>query len=266
MDFVNGIVVIYSCLLIARCYLVSYWSWENTVVDHEVKSYLGEETTLPSFIAWFLGRENNKLAPLCLVVPLFGAFLYNTVGGAQLSRAKATAIFAMELVTLLIGVYLLDSMDFSTFCCFFLLVMSGAVLVFTDLENQTLPDEWIGLICICGLVGATQDMTGIVAKEAVIGAIIAFVFLYVLRVVYSAFIGSEALGLGDVKLMASLCLFVEITSFPYLLTVSAFAFVIYGLIYKAINDVTDRMLHIAFGPFLILAAFSEIFLGGSAYI
>ena len=95
-----------------------------------------------------------------------------------------------------------------------LLALAGLILVFTDLETRTLPDEvTLGTLALGLLVAAVRDRTAAEPgapfwaahghlAEAALGAAAGAAFLELVRRVYAALRGQEGMGGGDVKMLA----------------------------------------------------------------
>jgi leader peptidase (prepilin peptidase)/N-methyltransferase len=95
-----------------------------------------------------------------------------------------------------------------------LLALAGLILVFTDLETRTLPDEvTLGTLALGLLVAAVRDRTAAEPgapffsahghlAEAVLGAAAGAAFLELVRRAYAALRGQEGMGGGDVKMLA----------------------------------------------------------------
>jgi len=95
-----------------------------------------------------------------------------------------------------------------------LLALAGLILVFTDLETRTLPDEvTLGTLALGLLVAAVRDRTATGPGapfwaahghlvEAALGAAVGAAFLELVRRAYAALRGQEGMGGGDVKMLA----------------------------------------------------------------
>jgi leader peptidase (prepilin peptidase)/N-methyltransferase len=95
-----------------------------------------------------------------------------------------------------------------------LLALAGLILVFTDLETRTLPDEvTLGTLALGLLVAAVRDRTASAPGapfwaahghlvEAALGAAAGAAFLELVRRAYAALRGQEGMGGGDVKMLA----------------------------------------------------------------
>jgi leader peptidase (prepilin peptidase)/N-methyltransferase len=95
-----------------------------------------------------------------------------------------------------------------------LLALASVILVATDLETRTLPDEvTLGTLALGLLVAALRDRGASRAgepflaahahlAEAVLGAAVGAAFLELVRRAYAALRGGEGMGGGDVKMLA----------------------------------------------------------------
>ena len=94
-----------------------------------------------------------------------------------------------------------------------LLALAGVILVATDLETRTLPDEvTLGTLALGLVVAAVRDRAAPAGEsflsghahlvEAVLGATAGAAFLELVRRAYAAVRGGEGMGGGDVKMLA----------------------------------------------------------------
>lgn len=95
-------------------------------------------------------------------------------------------------------------------------------LIVHDLRSLTLPDR---LVAVLGLAGigyhGSTGWTHAAPPEALGGAAVGAALLYALRLAYLRLRAIEAIGLGDVKLIAAAGLWVGIWAIPALLAVAA---------------------------------------------
>lgn len=130
-------------------------------------------------------------------------------------------------------------------------------LIFIDLRTQLLPDSltlsllWLGLLAnINGLYTPLP--------QAVIGAIVAYLSLWIFINIYYLLTGKIGMGGGDFKLFAGLGAWFGVTSLPYILVTASIPGIIFGGGYLLISG-KSRNTPIPFGPFLGLAGLVFIF-------
>jgi leader peptidase (prepilin peptidase)/N-methyltransferase len=124
-------------------------------------------------------------------------------------------------------------------------------LTFIDFDTTLLPDQitypilWLGLL--------TNYFGGIVAlHDAVIGALVGYLFLWGTYWAFKLATGKEGMGHGDFKLFAGLGAWLGWTALPGTILVAAIA----GLVYALGRIVTKAQASsepIPFGPFLAVA-------------
>lgn len=115
------------------------------------------------------------------------------------------------------------------------LFLSGCGLLFWlalyDLKHMRLPNIYVYLFALCGLFfHAVTSFIYLDKMEVILGGALAFILLYVIRAVSSRVYKREALGFGDVKLLAAAGLWLGPMGFSYALTLGAFCVVLYGLL------------------------------------
>jgi len=146
------------------------------------------------------------------------------------------------------------------------LVFSLALLVetFIDLEHQIIPDAItlpgivIGLAASCGfpgIQGETLHWAGFL--KSFIGMIAGGGFFYLIGVLAERILKKEALGGGDIKLLAMIGAFLGWQAVAWTIFVSSLIGSVVGLALR-IKSGQER---IPFGPFIALGAFAYLFLG-----
>ena len=111
-----------------------------------------------------------------------------------------------------------------------------------DLRTQRLPDPLTLVAAVCAAaLAARRGMDGLL--EGVAAAVIAMVILGLMRAVFQRLRGDPSLGLGDVKLIAALALWLGALT-PLMVAIAA----LLGLLAQAASR--QRRGRIAFGPML----------------
>lgn len=129
-------------------------------------------------------------------------------------------------------------------------ISSLIAIIVADIEYMIIPDEIIGvssiLIIICELIFFGLEYT----SEKIISGILAFILMYVIKLIGDRLFKKESMGGGDIKLMF---LFGIVIGFPlsicdiFLATFIAFPVAVFMLLSRKDNL-------IPFGPFLAMAA------------
>lgn len=117
-----------------------------------------------------------------------------------------------------------------------LLCLPGALLVLyllalTDFRSGLLPNEMV--LCFAGLSFVFHFSTlfyYLSALDMMLGAVVGGGLLYVIRAVANFFYKDEALGLGDVKLLAAAGLWLGPQAVLIALTLGAFAGLVHGVL------------------------------------
>lgn len=156
--------------------------------------------------------------------------------------------------------------------CFFYVLL---LLAFIDIDTMRLPNQLVGLLAVVGVAGvAVTQFTDVVAAPlmplgegllsipvvyALIGSLVSAGSVLLIALVYSRVRGVEGFGMGDIKLLAVMGLFLGPYSLLVLLIGSVFG-AVYGVI--ASRAAAEGMQHkFPFGPFLALAAVVVTLLG-----
>lgn len=133
-------------------------------------------------------------------------------------------------------------------------------LAFIDLDTQLLPDQitlpllWLGL-----LFHLTAD-SGLSIEDAVMGATLGYLSLWLVFHAFRLLTGKEGMGYGDFKLFAAFGAWFGWQALPLIILLSSVVGAAIGLLMMLILG-RDRHTPIAFGPYLCGAALVYLFWG-----
>lgn len=134
-------------------------------------------------------------------------------------------------------------------------------LAFIDQETGYLPDDltlplvWIGLIINLG--GAFVPL-----RDAVIGAVAAYLFLWSINAGFKALRGMDGMGYGDFKLYAAVGAFLGWKFLPLVILLSSVVGVVFGSLQMfSARRGWDWKFRFHFGPYLALAGVIAMFWG-----
>ena len=142
-----------------------------------------------------------------------------------------------------------------------LFVWFTIALAFIDQETGYLPDDltlplaWIGLVV--NLDGAFVPL-----REAVIGAVAGYLFLWSINAAFKAIRGMDGMGYGDFKLYAAVGAFLGWKVLPLVILLSS----VVGLVFGSLQMFSARRgwdwkFRFHFGPYLALAGVIAMFWG-----
>ena len=134
-------------------------------------------------------------------------------------------------------------------------------LAFIDQETGYLPDDltlplvWIGLIVNLG--GAFVPL-----RDAVIGAVAAYLFLWSINAAFKALRGMDGMGYGDFKLYAAVGAFLGWKLLPLVILLSSLVGLVFGSLQMfSARRGWDWKFRFHFGPYLALAGIIAMFWG-----
>lgn len=141
----------------------------------------------------------------------------------------------------------------------FLLTAALIALTFIDMKEQILPDVitlplvWLGLLA--NLAGLYASL-----RSAVLGAILGYLFLWLIFHIFRLLTGKEGMGYGDFKLFAVAGAWLGWQLLPLVLLLASVTGALYGgaLI---LTGRTSRSTPMPFGPFLCMAIWLGLFYG-----
>ncbi len=134
-----------------------------------------------------------------------------------------------------------------------------------DIDRQLLPDVltvpllWIGLVASAWL-GAGEVPPPAALRDAVIGAVAGYGFLWLVFHVFKLITGKEGMGYGDFKLLAAIGAWLGWQMLPLVLLLAAFVGAAVGIALMAARRL-GRGVPIPFGPYLAGAAFIALLWG-----
>ncbi|MBR7888598.1 prepilin peptidase [Marinomonas sp. A79] len=138
------------------------------------------------------------------------------------------------------------SNDWLTLALYTCIMSSLITSAFIDIEHHLIPDQCITVLVSCGL------LLGIISNtllSSVVGMIVGFYLIIVVRWCYTVVRKQEGIGLGDAKLIAALGAWLGVSALPSLLLCASVGGILYTVVFRRTGS--DL---IAFGPLLIISA------------
>ncbi len=142
-------------------------------------------------------------------------------------------------------------------CAFAALLLT---MTFIDWDTQLLPDTLTYSLLWLGLVAAIAGWTAIPLRDAVIGALAGYLFLWIITQGFYLLTGKVGMGNGDFKLFAALGAWFGWQALIPLILLASLVGAIVGIAMKLRGD-SARGEPIPFGPFLAGAGFLAMLLG-----
>ena len=175
----------------------------------------------------------------------------------------------VEILTALLTLLVAVNFGISTqtvFACLFTWALIS--LSFIDIDHQLLPDNitlpllWLGLIC--NYPGLFTDL-----YSALLGAVAGYGIFWLIHVSFKLITGKEGMGLGDLKLLATLGAWAGWQSLASIIFISSLLGSLVGIylvFYRRRQRLSWRNLRqestpISFGPFLALAGWLSLVWG-----
>lgn len=172
--------------------------------------------------------------------------------------------FLVEIITGIssVAAYLKTglSIDYIFVFTFFSIMIA---ITFIDIEFKIIPDElnFIGFIIGFIYTFFRQDFSW---TDGIIGAIVGAGFLWIIAYLYLRFRGIEGLGMGDVKMMAFVGMYLGWFGALFTIFVASLLGAVIGILaaYFSKSENKSRF-EIPFGPFLAIASVLYLFIGES---
>lgn len=180
-------------------------------------------------------------------------------GRCRYCKSRISPIY--PLVELLTAVYsLLVYLKFGiTLNTAFYLIFGYILIVasFIDFFHYIIPDS---LTLSLAFVGIVYGLFNHELIHSIIGLVFGFVLLYIVAVLGKAIFKKEAMGGGDIKLLAALGTFVGVKGVLFTLFVASFFGSFVGIVLIASGNAKMSQ-RLPFGPYLSLSAIIYIFVG-----
>lgn len=168
----------------------------------------------------------------------------------------------VEVLTALLSVLVVWRLGLTWESAAALLLTWGLIaLAFIDLDTQLLPDSitlpllWLGLLI-------SLDHWFVTPSEAILGAALAYLFLWTVYQLFKLATGREGMGYGDFKLLAVFGAWLGWQALPLILILSSVVGAVIGMILLARSS-RDRHTPLPFGPYLAAAGWISLLWGES---
>ena len=138
------------------------------------------------------------------------------------------------------------------------LILVLLYLSYIDLRSFQLPNVITLPLILIGLCfNGFSPLRFVNVEDALWGALLGYVVLWSLNVLYRLIKKQDGIGMGDAKLLAALGAWLGWTALPSLLLIASFTGIIGGLIYLQWKQQNTRNAF-PFGPFLAFAGIIEL--------
>lgn len=121
-----------------------------------------------------------------------------------------------------------------------------------DADTRLLPDAITQPLVWAGLLAASMGLTGLTLSDALWGAVVGYLFLWVVFWLFKGLTGKDGMGQGDFKLLAALGAWLGWPALLTLVTIASLTGLAGGLVQK-IRGLLPENGQMPFGPFLVLA-------------
>ena len=193
--------------------------------------------------------------PFYLNIPII-SYLFNSGKCRNCKKKISVSYFVVELFTALLFVYSYLSFGLSIeFVCYIIFYSSLVIIFFTDLkyylilDKITLPISGIGLL----ITFLNYNPFDVSVASSVLGGIIGYSIIYIIRFLFFKIRKVEGMGLGDAKLFLMVGIWLGIKSIYLILASSALVGAIVGMLiiffYKK-----DKNFQIPYGCFIVIAS------------
>jgi leader peptidase (prepilin peptidase)/N-methyltransferase len=133
-------------------------------------------------------------------------------------------------------------------------------LTMIDWDVQLLPDDYNYSLLWLGLLASVLGLTGVSPANAVMAALLGYLFLFLITWVFNKLTGKQGMGNGDFKLFAALGAWFGWQALIPIILLSCVVGIALWALMKVLGKVGPEG-HMPFGPFLAGAGFLAMLLG-----
>lgn len=130
-------------------------------------------------------------------------------------------------------------------------------ITFIDFTEQIIPDRIVYPLFGMGLIISTYNIF-VSPDQSIWGAMIGFLSLWIIYIIFKAFTGKEGMGYGDFKLLMALGAWFGPFALPNLILVSAVLGCLIGI---ALIQIRKESKPFAFGPYLAISGWIYLIFG-----
>ena len=177
-------------------------------------------------------------------------------------KQVAKTNYFLKIITMIIYICLLYKFNLSLELLKYGILTPMLISVFiTDLKTQTIPNRLaltifeVGLIFV--FVLGIQNLN--IAKDMLLGMIVGGGVFLLITLIGGAIAGKEAMGLGDVKLMAALGLYLGAVNIALISIIAFIVGAIVSIVLLIIGK-SKKDGYVPFGPFIVIATLITIFI------
>jgi leader peptidase (prepilin peptidase) / N-methyltransferase len=209
------------------------------------------EKTFNLFLPFSHCPNCHKYLTILQKIPLVSYFLLKRK--CAYCQVKISFCYPLiEILTLITSFIVIEQFGISLQAFAALILTWGLlILAFIDFKHEILPDIISLPLLWCGLFSSTMQLF-VSPEAAILGASLAYLFLYILAKCYQWLIKIEPMGEGDFKCFALLGAWLGIKALPYILFIAAVAGSLVGAVLYLYNKNSLRK-GMAFGPYLALS-------------
>ena len=123
-------------------------------------------------------------------------------------------------------------------------------LALNDLKCRRLPNAIVLALACLGIYQVwVRDEIALAVSAGFVG----FAIFYLTKVSFKKFRGVDGLGMGDVKLMGAVGLWVGFSGLPWVLFIGSFLTLLYAMLLKLLDRPLTSETRLPFGAFLCIA-------------
>jgi leader peptidase (prepilin peptidase)/N-methyltransferase len=223
---------------------------------NDVANYTGDSKFITSPVSYLARTKCNgcqRKKTFDGLIPLIG-FLF-CIFGKRCCFLEVLKSNIVDWVVLFSTIFIYSKYGMTTAGLFGLLfTYLLVILAISDFSEKLLPDVIVYPLLWFGLYASTQHIF-ISTEDAIFGAILGYISIFVFTNIYELIRKKEAMGRGDFKLIAALCTFIGFSNLMNLLIIASSFLMVFAFTSKLFK----RDDYYAFGPFLCASGWLLLF-------
>lgn len=240
---------------------LSVGSFLNTIISrlpHAIKN------NQPSYTIFYPIRSHcmfcKKTLTILELIPVF-SWLYIHGRCKKCNKPIPLRYLLVEIITPILFIVFYDQFHLSALTPIWMIFLSiSIILACIDFEHYLLPDVLTLSLLSLGIVFSTMHLVPTPVEMSILGALVAFAFLYIVNLFYKLFFKLDGIGRGDMKYFSAIGAWLGLENLPHVLWVASFSAIICIALLSISQSKKIQSKHkIPFGIFLSVASMYSLF-------
>lgn len=197
-------------------------------------------------------------------IPLFSyIFLKGKCAFCKTPISAQYPVVELSTALVFVGAFLLNPFTGTNFVFSYVFFILTWLILLIDYKSYTIPDNLNYSLLWLGLLASAVAVSPQTPVNAIIGAAVGYITLWVISRIGKLWKGVDAMGEGDLKLLAGIGAFLGASSIFFIILSSTFIGIFTWIIFKFVHkdEQTEANNALPYGPALVLASWLYVFYG-----